>query len=107
MPTIRTAEVNIATNDDERRLDLDILEERREQAAIREAKAKLKMKGYYDAKVRGWEGPHEVTEALGKGAYHVLGEYVAKEAYHVLLLGYGSTRLRTTPPQTVPGTEAL
>ncbi|GKC51281.1 reverse transcriptase domain-containing protein [Tanacetum coccineum] len=30
MPTIRTAEVNIATNDDERRIDLDILEERRE-----------------------------------------------------------------------------
>ncbi|GJX10108.1 reverse transcriptase domain-containing protein [Tanacetum coccineum] len=53
MPTIRTAEVNIATNDDERRIDLDILEERREQAAIREEKAKLKMKGYYDAKVRG------------------------------------------------------
>ncbi|GJS69047.1 hypothetical protein Tco_0701888 [Tanacetum coccineum] len=96
MPTIRTAEVNIATNDDERRIDLDILEERREQAAIREEKAKLKMKGYYDAKVRGvsfrpgdfvyrandashaedtgklgpkWEGPYEVTEALGKGAY--------------------------------------
>ncbi|GJZ82850.1 reverse transcriptase domain-containing protein [Tanacetum coccineum] len=96
MPTIRTAEVNIATNDDERRIDLDILEERREQAAIREEKAKLLMKGYYDAKVRGvsfrpgdfvyrandsshaedtgklgpkWEGPYEVTEALGKGAY--------------------------------------
>ncbi|GKD29851.1 hypothetical protein Tco_1240629, partial [Tanacetum coccineum] len=29
---------------------------------------------------------------------------LGKEAYHVLLLGYGSTRLRTTPPQTVPGT---
>ncbi|GJW30364.1 reverse transcriptase domain-containing protein [Tanacetum coccineum] len=96
MPTIRTAEVNITTNDDERRIDLDILEERREQAAIREEKAKLKMKAYYDAKVRGvsfrpgdfvyrandashaedtgklgpkWEGPYEVTEALGKGAY--------------------------------------
>ncbi|GJS25325.1 reverse transcriptase domain-containing protein [Tanacetum coccineum] len=53
MPTIRTAEVNIATNDDERRIDLDILEERREHAAIHEEKAKLQMKGYYDAKVRG------------------------------------------------------
>ncbi|GJY29743.1 reverse transcriptase domain-containing protein [Tanacetum coccineum] len=51
MPTIRTAEVNIATNDDERRIDLDVLEERLEQAAIREEKAKLQMKGYYDAKV--------------------------------------------------------
>ena len=40
MPTIRTAEINVATNDDERRIDLDLLEERRERAAIREAKAK-------------------------------------------------------------------
>ncbi|GJY88828.1 reverse transcriptase domain-containing protein [Tanacetum coccineum] len=39
--------------DAERRIDLDILEERREQAAIREEKAKSQMKGYYDAKVRG------------------------------------------------------
>ncbi|GJW16075.1 reverse transcriptase domain-containing protein [Tanacetum coccineum] len=77
MPTIRTA--------------------RREQAAIREEKAKSQMKGYYDARVRrvsfrpgdfvyrandqsprrrhrklwyqSMEGPYEVTEALGKGAY--------------------------------------
>nr|GEV84394.1 reverse transcriptase domain-containing protein [Tanacetum cinerariifolium] len=53
MPTIRTAEVNVATNDDERRIDLDLLEERRERAAICVAKAKSKMKRYYDAKVRG------------------------------------------------------
>ncbi|GJU43632.1 reverse transcriptase domain-containing protein [Tanacetum coccineum] len=45
MPTIRTMEVNIATNDDERRIDLDILEERRKQAAICEEKSKLQMKG--------------------------------------------------------------
>nr|GFC49922.1 reverse transcriptase domain-containing protein [Tanacetum cinerariifolium] len=96
MTTIRTVEVNVATNDDERRLDLDLLEERRERAGICEAKAKSKIKGYYDAKVRGvsfrpgnfvyhangashaedaeklgpkWEGPYEVTEALGNGAY--------------------------------------
>jgi transposase InsO family protein len=52
MPTIRTAEVNITTNDEERRVDLNLLEERRERTAICEAKAKSKMKGYYDAKVR-------------------------------------------------------
>nr|GFB18596.1 reverse transcriptase domain-containing protein [Tanacetum cinerariifolium] len=96
MPTIRTAEVNVATNDDKRRIDLDLLEERRERATICEAKAKSKLKGYYDAKVRGvsfrpdnfvyrangasyaedagklrpkWEEPYEVTEALGNGAY--------------------------------------
>nr|GEZ74474.1 reverse transcriptase domain-containing protein [Tanacetum cinerariifolium] len=49
MLTIRTAKVNVATNDDERRIYLDLLEERRERAAICEAKAKSKMKGYYDA----------------------------------------------------------
>ena len=52
MPTIRTTEINITTNDEERRIDLDLLEERRERAAIREEKTKSKMKGYYDAKVR-------------------------------------------------------
>nr|GEX34070.1 hypothetical protein [Tanacetum cinerariifolium] len=72
------------------------LEEQRERVAIREAKAKLKMKKYYNARVRGvtfrpgdfvyrsndashamaggklgpkWEGPYEVTKALGDGAY--------------------------------------
>ncbi|GJY08365.1 hypothetical protein Tco_0375419 [Tanacetum coccineum] len=87
--------VNVATNDDERRRDLDLWR-KDQRAAICEAKAKSKMKGYYVAKVRGVsfrpgdfvyrandashaedarklgpksEGPYEVTEALGKGAY--------------------------------------
>nr|GEY04168.1 retrovirus-related Pol polyprotein from transposon opus [Tanacetum cinerariifolium] len=69
---------------------------KREQAAIREAKSKEKMEKYYNSKVCNtsfkpgdlvyqsndashakdegklglkWEGPYEVTEALGKGAY--------------------------------------
>ncbi|GJS91355.1 reverse transcriptase domain-containing protein [Tanacetum coccineum] len=96
MPTYRTAVVDIVRNDDEIRLNLDLLEERRERAAIREAKAKSKMMRYYNARVRGvtfkpgdyvyrsneashamdggklrpkWEGPYEVTEVLGGGAY--------------------------------------
>ncbi|GJT28104.1 reverse transcriptase domain-containing protein [Tanacetum coccineum] len=96
MPTYRTAAVDIVRNDDEIRLNLDLVEERREQAAIREAKAKSKMMRYYNARVRGvtfkpgdyvyrsneashamdggklgpkWEGPYEVTEVLGGGAY--------------------------------------
>ncbi|GJR66809.1 reverse transcriptase domain-containing protein [Tanacetum coccineum] len=90
MPTYRTATVDIVRNDDEIRLNLDLVEERREQAAIREAKAKSKMMRYYNARVRGdyvyrsnkashamdggklgpkWEGPYEVTEVLGGGAY--------------------------------------
>ena len=95
MTTIRTVEVNITTNDDEWRIGLDLLEKRRERAAIQEARGKSKMKGYYDAKVWStsfrpgdfvfrandashaedtgklgpkWEGPYEVIEALGKGA---------------------------------------
>ncbi|GKF34305.1 reverse transcriptase domain-containing protein, partial [Tanacetum coccineum] len=43
MPTYRTAVVDVVHNNDEIRLNLDLLEERRERAAIREAKAKSKM----------------------------------------------------------------
>nr|GEU40701.1 hypothetical protein [Tanacetum cinerariifolium] len=96
MPTHRTAAVDVVHNDEELRLNLDLLEERRERAAIRESKAKLKMTKYYNARVRGvtfrpgdfvyrsndasyavdggklepkWEGPYEVTKALGNGSY--------------------------------------
>nr|GEW50538.1 reverse transcriptase domain-containing protein [Tanacetum cinerariifolium] len=96
MPTYRTEVVDVVYNDEELRLNLDLLEERRERFAIREAKAKLKMTKYYNARVRKvtfrpgdfvyrsndashavdggklgpkWEGPYEVTEALGDGAY--------------------------------------
>nr|GEX09871.1 reverse transcriptase domain-containing protein [Tanacetum cinerariifolium] len=96
MPTYRTAAVDVVNNDEELRLNLDLLEERRECAAVCEAKAKSKMMKYYNARVRGvafkpgdfvyrsndashvvaggklrpkWEGPYEVTEALGNGAY--------------------------------------
>ncbi|GJY76746.1 hypothetical protein Tco_0481862 [Tanacetum coccineum] len=77
-------------------INLDLLEERREEATIHEAKSKAKIEKYYNAKVRNtsfkprdlvyrnndasraedtgklgpkWEGPYEVTKALGKGAY--------------------------------------
>nr|GEW43829.1 reverse transcriptase domain-containing protein [Tanacetum cinerariifolium] len=96
MPTYRTVAVDVVSNDEELRLNLDLLEGRRERAAICEANAKLKMTKYYNARVRGvtfkpgdfiyrsndashavaggklgpkWEGPYEVTEALGDGAY--------------------------------------
>ncbi|GJZ86053.1 reverse transcriptase domain-containing protein [Tanacetum coccineum] len=88
--------VDAVHNNEELRLNLDLLEERRGRAAIREAKAKLKMTKYYNARVCGvtfrhgdfvyrsneashamdggklgpkWEGPYEITEALGDGAY--------------------------------------
>ncbi|GKB74467.1 reverse transcriptase domain-containing protein [Tanacetum coccineum] len=98
MPTYRTAVVDAVHNDEELRLNLDLLEERRERATIREAKAKLKMTKYYNVRVCGvtfrpidfvyrsneashavdggklgpkWEGPYEVTEALRDGAYRL------------------------------------
>nr|GEX86391.1 reverse transcriptase domain-containing protein [Tanacetum cinerariifolium] len=60
MPTLRIAEVDLIGNNEALEINLDLLEERREETAIREAKRKLGPK---------WEGPYEVTEALGKGAY--------------------------------------
>nr|GEX52410.1 reverse transcriptase domain-containing protein [Tanacetum cinerariifolium] len=96
MPTYRTAAVDMVSNDEELRLNLDLLEERRKCAAICEANAKSKITKYYNARVRSvtfkpgdfvyrsndanhavaggklgpkWEGPYEVTEALGDGAY--------------------------------------
>nr|GEV92020.1 reverse transcriptase domain-containing protein [Tanacetum cinerariifolium] len=96
MPTYRTAAVDVVNNDKELRLNLDLLEERQERAAVCEARAKSKMMKYYNARVRGvafkpgdfvyrsndashvvagrklgpkWEDPYEVTEALGNRAY--------------------------------------
>ncbi|GJR03894.1 reverse transcriptase domain-containing protein [Tanacetum coccineum] len=96
MPTLRTAEVDLVQNNEALEINLDLLEERREQAAIHEAKSKAIMEKYYNSKVKNtsfkpgdlvyrnndashtedtwklgpkWEGSYEVTEALGKGAY--------------------------------------
>ncbi|GJR11971.1 reverse transcriptase domain-containing protein [Tanacetum coccineum] len=96
MPTYRTTAVDAVHNDEELRLNLDLLEERHERATIREAKTKLKTEKYDNARVRGvtfrpgdfvycsndashtvgggkldskWEGPYEVKKALGDGAF--------------------------------------
>ncbi|GJS27549.1 hypothetical protein Tco_0488169 [Tanacetum coccineum] len=96
MPTLRTAEVDMVQNNKALVINLDLLEERKEHAAIHEAKRKAKIEKYYNSKVRSisfnpgdlvyrsndashieevgklgpkWEGPYEITEALGKGAY--------------------------------------
>nr|GEW02642.1 reverse transcriptase domain-containing protein [Tanacetum cinerariifolium] len=54
MPTYRTATVDVVNNDKELCLNLDLLEERRERAAVCEARAKSKMMKYYNARVRGF-----------------------------------------------------
>ncbi|GJV67165.1 hypothetical protein Tco_1482674 [Tanacetum coccineum] len=96
MPTLQTAGVDLTRNDEALGISLDLIEEKREQAAIQKAKSKAKMEKYYNSKVRStsfkpgdivyrnndashatdggklgpkWEGLYEVTEALGKGAY--------------------------------------
>nr|GEX77723.1 reverse transcriptase domain-containing protein [Tanacetum cinerariifolium] len=100
MPTLRTAEVDLVGNNEALEINLDILEERREDAAIREAKIKANMEKYYSSKVRNtsfkpgdlvyhkneasrandtgklgpkWEGPYKVTKVLGNGAYKLRG----------------------------------
>ncbi|GJR79816.1 reverse transcriptase domain-containing protein [Tanacetum coccineum] len=52
MPTIRITEVDLVQNNKALEINLDLLEERREEAAIREAKSKAKIEKYYNAKVR-------------------------------------------------------
>nr|GEZ37244.1 reverse transcriptase domain-containing protein [Tanacetum cinerariifolium] len=96
MSTYRTTVVDAVNNDEELRLNLDLLEERRELVAMSEARSKSKMIKYYNSRVRGvafkpgdfvyrsndashavvggklgpkWEGPYEVTDALGNEAY--------------------------------------
>ncbi|GKA99381.1 reverse transcriptase domain-containing protein [Tanacetum coccineum] len=55
MPTYYTTAVDAVHNDEELRLNLDLQKEQLERAAIREAKTKLKMAKYYNARV------HDVT----------------------------------------------
>ncbi|GJY75788.1 hypothetical protein Tco_0480904, partial [Tanacetum coccineum] len=96
MPTLRIAKINLKENNEALEINLELLEEKREQVAIQEAKSKAKMERYYNSKVQSvsfkpgdlvyhnneashaedtrklgpkWEGPYEVMEALGKGAY--------------------------------------
>ncbi|GJU93407.1 reverse transcriptase domain-containing protein [Tanacetum coccineum] len=52
MPTYRTATVDTVHNDEELRLNLDLLEEKRERASICEAKSKMKMAKYYNVAFR-------------------------------------------------------
>ncbi|KAJ0879685.1 putative nucleotidyltransferase, Ribonuclease H [Helianthus annuus] len=96
LPSPRMLAIEKLDNVTERRIDLDLLEERRENAAINEAKYKSKLEKYYNTRVRvctfnpgdyvlrdneasnaerpgklapKWEGPYLIKEVLGKGAY--------------------------------------
>nr|GEX41028.1 reverse transcriptase domain-containing protein [Tanacetum cinerariifolium] len=96
MPTLRTTKVDMLKNDEALEINLNLLEEKREQVIIQEVKIKAMMEKYYNTRVCNtsfnprdlvyqsneashakeggklgpkWEGPYEVTEALGKGVY--------------------------------------
>nr|GEV45280.1 reverse transcriptase domain-containing protein [Tanacetum cinerariifolium] len=83
-------------NEEEIRLNLDLLQERREASAVREAKYKAKIEQYYNKRVRHvsfrvgsfvhgkneairvenlgklglkWEGPYQIVEAYHNGSY--------------------------------------
>ncbi|GKD12555.1 hypothetical protein Tco_1196962 [Tanacetum coccineum] len=78
----RTMAVDAIHNDEELRLNLDLLEERRKRAAIRKLGPK-------------WEGPYEVTEALGDGAYRL-----RHEAMKWTAVVSGVVPLLCQPPQS-------
>ncbi|XP_076908413.1 uncharacterized protein LOC143565287 [Bidens hawaiensis] len=86
----------IDDNNKELRMNLDLLEERRELALIREHNYKRQLQKYYDSRVQKctsdagdfvfrnneasgqeplgklaptWEGPYKIKEVLSKGAY--------------------------------------
>ena len=94
--TERIMSFEASENEEKLRENLDLLEERREIASIREAVYKQKLERYYNNRVRPssfkpgeyvlrlnsaskaeyqgklgptWEGPYVVAEAYGKGAY--------------------------------------
>nr|GEY37201.1 reverse transcriptase domain-containing protein [Tanacetum cinerariifolium] len=52
MLTYRTTVLDVVHNNEKLRLNLDLLKERRERAAIHEAKAKLKMTKYYNTRAK-------------------------------------------------------
>ncbi|GJV64622.1 reverse transcriptase domain-containing protein [Tanacetum coccineum] len=51
MPKLRTTEVDLTKNDEALEINLDLIEEKREQAAIQKAKSKATMEKYYNSKV--------------------------------------------------------
>ncbi|GKC51120.1 reverse transcriptase domain-containing protein [Tanacetum coccineum] len=70
MPTLRTTEVDLVQNNEALEINLDLLEEKREQAAIRAAKSKAKMEKCYNSKVRSTSFKlGDLVYPLGKGTY--------------------------------------
>ncbi|GKB91086.1 hypothetical protein Tco_0963358 [Tanacetum coccineum] len=111
MPTYRTTAVDAVHNDEELRLYLDLLEELRERATIREAKIKLKMAKYYNARVHGVTfrpgdfvyHSNDASHAVGGGKLGPKweGSYEAKYPYNGSASGHGSYVLNWHTPKTL------
>ena len=99
MPTIRTTEFDVQTNEDNLHKDLDLMEERRDLAMVRLAAYQQRMKKEHNKNVKtrtfkigdlllrkvmdntrklnegklgpNWEGPYKVLSQAGHGAYRI------------------------------------
>jgi hypothetical protein len=97
MPTTKTTEFEVETNEETLRKDLDLLEEKRDLAMVRLASYQQKMKREHDKSIRprtirvgdlvlrkvmantrepndeklgpNWEGPYKVLSLAGQGSY--------------------------------------
>ncbi|GJS52502.1 reverse transcriptase domain-containing protein [Tanacetum coccineum] len=69
MSTHRTSNVNEKTNDQELRLNLDLVDERKEITAIREARNEVSRAANIGKLGPTWEGPYKVIQAFQSGAY--------------------------------------
>ncbi|KAK2997226.1 hypothetical protein RJ639_026117 [Escallonia herrerae] len=99
LPSLRVVTDDPAQNEEDLRANLDLLDERREQAAVRLAAYKHRVSKFYDQRVQhrafrvgdlvlrrieasapreavgklapNWEGPYRVVKLAGPGAYHL------------------------------------
>ncbi|GKB12633.1 reverse transcriptase domain-containing protein [Tanacetum coccineum] len=109
MPTYRTKIIRESLNEEEIRLNLDLLTERRELAAIREAKYKTKLEQYYNKKVHltsfkpgefvFWKNEASRVEDQGKLGPKWEGLYRVAKAYQ-----NGFYKLQTMKDKEVPRT---
>ena len=112
-PTTRTSSFNPKDNDEQLTRNLDLIEEKRENAMVQLTNYQQKLKQGYDANVKlrpltpsdlvlrkvvgtaknptwgklgpNWEGPYRITSKAGIGAYFLedLDEYVVSRPWNV------------------------
>nr|GFC25538.1 reverse transcriptase domain-containing protein [Tanacetum cinerariifolium] len=88
MPNHRTMMIRENENDDELHLNMDLLQEKREATAIKEAKneaSRVEDQGKLGLK---WEGPYRVTEAYQNGSYKLqtMGGKEISRTWHAINL---------------------